>query len=274
MFGLYASDIGAVLIILAVAAFLYLFWRQAQRTFARKADQIPGKSNLEERVAQRTLELNELATHLQQVHEEEKDQLARTLHGELGSTLLAARMDIEAVIEKLRQSQPELALRLQRAHDTLQQAVAIKRELTDKLRPGLLENLGFAVAVEWEVAEAGRRAALNASVDVSRDTAGLPPEMAMSTFRAVQEAVENATRHARARNLWVEITAADSNLSVLVEDDGIGIADSALQSHLSHGLAGIRHRVRAMHGECLIRRRPEGGTVVEINLPLPAAAEK
>jgi signal transduction histidine kinase len=216
-------------------------------------------------------ELSAFASHLLHLAEEEKRRLAHRLHGDLGSTLVAVKMDVESVAEKLQQTAPELAARLGRAQETLQQAVTIKREIVDALRPSLLENLGFAAAVEWEVAETGRRAGINASATVAGETAAMPERTALWLFRALQETLNNVERHAQARNLWVEVAVADDNVSVLVEDDGVGFADSALHGHLGHGIAGIRQRARALHGECAIRRRPQGGALVELNIPLPGA---
>ena len=59
------------------------------------------------------------------------------------------------------------------------------------------------------------------------------------------------------------------NVTLLIEDDGIGIPDKAPNDRLSHGIAGMRQRVKALHGEFSIGRRPEGGTLIEVNIPLP-----
>jgi signal transduction histidine kinase len=214
-------------------------------------------------------ELSAFASYLLERSEEERRQLAHRLHGDLGSTLVAVKMDVESVAEKLQQTAPELAARLARAQATLQQAVTIKREIVDSLRPSLLENLGFAAAVEWEVAETGRRAGISASTMLTGETAAMPQLVALSLFRALQEILKNVERHAQARHLWVEIAVADGNVSMLVEDDGVGIADGALHGQLGHGIASIRLRARALHGECAIRPRQEGGVLVELNVPLP-----
>jgi signal transduction histidine kinase len=135
----------------------------------------------------------------------------------------------------------------------------------------LVENLGLAAAVEWEVAETGRRAGINATASITGETAALPELVALSLLRALQEALNNIERHAQARNLWVEIAVANGNVSMLVEDDGVGFADGALHGHLGHGIAIIRQRARALRGECAIRPRPEGGVLVELNIPLSGA---
>ncbi len=69
-------------------------------------------------------------------------------------------------------------------------------------------------------------------------------------------------RQRRARRI------ADDNVTLLIEDDGIGIPEDAQNNLLSHGIAGMRQRVRALHGEFSIGRRPEGGTMIEVNIPL------
>jgi signal transduction histidine kinase len=266
-------ELGALLVVATAAALACLLWWVASRA---KPLGVPGETpapagSVEPLVASRTRELSALTAYLQQRAEDEKAQLARRLHGELGSTLIAAKMDIERVAERL-QGQPELAARLARAQGALEQAVAIKREMIDALRPSLLDNLGFASAVQWEAGDIARRAQLGVTVEIAEETAALPQPAAMSLFRIVQAALANVAQHAQAKNVSVEVSVADANLSILVEDDGIGITDGALHSDLSHGLAAIRQRTQALGGECTIRRGAHGGTLIEINVPFAEAA--
>jgi signal transduction histidine kinase len=263
----------SVLLVAAAAGLLWWAARRDAKTPAglEQAASAPA-AGIETQVAERTRELGELAAYLQQASEDERAGLAHRLHGELGSTLIAAKMDIESVAERVQAAQPELAARLARAQGALEQAVAIKREMTDALRPSMLDNLGFAPAVRWEAAEVARRAQFAASVEIAEETAALPQPVAMSLFRIVQAALANVAQHARAKNVSLEVSVADANLSMLIEDDGVGIADGALHSHLSHGLAGIRQRTRVLRGECTIRRGAGGGTLIEINIPFTEAA--
>jgi signal transduction histidine kinase len=275
MFNPGTFDTGNLLLLLATAGLLsivYLLVRHALvGTGAAPGVAAPAGPDTVDPRAKSYDELSAFASYLLDRGEDEKRRLARALHGDLGSTLVAVKMDIESVAEKLRESAPDLAARLARAQETLQQAVTIKRELVDALRPSLLENLGFAAALEWEVAETGRRAGINAYATVASETAALPEAIALSLFRALQEIFNNAERHAQACNLWVDVTIADGNVSVLVEDDGVGFADVTLHGNPGHGLATIRQRARALNGECAFRRRPQGGTLVELNIPLPGS---
>jgi signal transduction histidine kinase len=75
-------------------------------------------------------------------------------------------------------------------------------------------------------------------------------------------------KYARAKHVHVELSASDDNVTLLIEDDGVGIPEDAQKNRLSHGITGMRQRVRALHGEFSIGRRPEGGTLIEVNIPL------
>src|SRR4030095_4884955 len=97
----------------------------------------------------------------------------------------------------------------------------------------------------------------------------IDPALAIALYRIVQEALTNIVKYARAKNVTGDLTVTDGGGTVLIEDDGIGIPDDAQSNRLSHGIAGMRQRVKAMHGEFSIGRRPEGGTMIEVNIPTP-----
>jgi signal transduction histidine kinase len=226
-------------------------------------------ADCEPQIAERTRELSDFAQYLQQVREREKRKFARNLHDELGSLLISAKMDIENVSSLLvREARPELVARLQRAQEVLEQAVITKRRIVEEMHPTLLDNLGLAAAVEWEVSETCSRAGLKFAVEFPEDI-DLPGDVSIALFRIVQEALANTVRHAAAANVTVAIAIGDSNISLLVEDDGVGIADSVHTDGGVHGIAEMRQRVRSLGGELAIRKRPglQTGTIVEVNIP-------
>jgi len=95
--------------------------------------------------------------------------------------------------------------------------------------------------------------------------------VAIGVYRIVQEALTNIVKYAHAKSVSVDLGMADDLLTLLVEDDGVGIADGAQNNLLSHGISGMRQRVRALHGEFSIGRRPDGGTIIELSIPLDRA---
>ena len=249
--------------------------RDVQQRDARRRGVQEEKRRLETVVEQRTAELSELSNHLQRVREEEKAKLARDIHDELGGLLVSAKMDVAWVEKRVHDRDAEAATKLERALQALDDGVEIKRRIIEDLRPTLLDNLGLAAALEWQVHEICDRAGLECEIATPADDSAIPPATAIALYRIVQEALTNIVKYAHAKQVTVFLGLTADTLALLIEDDGVGIPDQAQHNRLSHGIAGMRQRVRALQGEFAIARRREGGTTVEINLPLggvPATA--
>jgi len=230
------------------------------------------RQRLEAIIEERTAALSELSNHLQVVREEEKSKLARDIHDELGGILVSAKMDVAWVEKRLRERDPEAAAKLDRTLQTLDDGVETKRRIIEELRPTLLDNLGLPAALDWQVHEICDRAGLQCTLEMPPEDAVIDPQLGITLYRIVQEALTNIVKYARAKNVNVDLELADGDVTLLIEDDGIGIPDDAQGNRLSHGIAGMRQRVRALHGEFSIGRRPEGGTRIEVNVPLPPAS--
>jgi signal transduction histidine kinase len=213
-------------------------------------------------------ELAALSRHLIARGESEKAALARRLHDELGACLTVVSLDISVVAEKLKDSEPELAARLQRALARVKEAVAVKRGIVEELRPGMLDTLGLSVCLAEHALEFRRRTGLEVETDIAEDVVGSGHDAAIGIFRIAQEALVNAERHARASRIRLSLQSKDGGACLLVEDDGAGIAPLAMQAKDGHGLALMREHA-ALHGGSLrVRRREEGGTAVEAWFPL------
>jgi signal transduction histidine kinase len=96
--------------------------------------------------------------------------------------------------------------------------------------------------------------------------------VSIALYRILQEALTNIVKYAKASNVNVDLGVTSDTVTLLIEDDGIGIPDDAQNNLLSHGISGMRQRVRALHGDFAIARRPEGGTMIEVNVPLGSEA--
>jgi signal transduction histidine kinase len=243
-----------------------------QREQRRRSAQ-DDKQRLEAIIEERTAALSELSNHLQVVREEEKSKLARDIHDELGGILVSAKMDVAWVEKRLRERDPEAAAKLDRTLQTLDDGVETKRRIIEELRPTLLDNLGLPAALDWQVHEICDRSGLQCSIEMPPEDATIDPALAIALYRIVQEALTNIVKYARAENVTVDLSLTADDVILLIEDDGVGIPDDAQNNRLSHGIAGMRPRVRAMHGEFSIGRRPEGGTIIEVNIPIPRQQE-
>jgi signal transduction histidine kinase len=266
-----AAALGATLLAMAVIAIFYRrmgrYLREQQRA-ALELRQTNESLNL--LVAERTAELTHLSQHLISVAEEEKAAFARELHDALGSNLTAVDIDVKWVEKKLREREPELSERLRRALGVLEQSVEIKRNVIEALRPSLLDMLGLATALESLCDEFARKSGIDCIPDLDQELPDLPPDVSIALYRVVQEALANAQKYARASVVRVALHREAEHLHLTIEDDGIGIPDDALTRPASHGLVGMRERLRVIGGTFTIRRGVHGrGTVIDAVAPRP-----
>jgi signal transduction histidine kinase len=258
-------------------ALLLVVWallrREIQLREEKRRQLVIEQQRLEAEVERRTGELSELSNHLQMVREEEKTRLARDIHDELGGILVSAKMDVSWAEERLRKIDSDAAGKLRRALESLDSGVAMKRRIIEELRPTLLDNLGLGAAIEWQAHQVCDRAGIELTLNVPSEAPPLPPNTAIALFRIVQEALTNVLKYANAKKVEIELVQTRDAVSLLLADDGIGIPEGAQNNRLSHGIAGMRHRVRALHGEFSIHGTPGRGTMIEVTIPLPSEGE-
>ena len=231
------------------------------------------RKRLERDVSIRTAELSELSNYLQTVREEEKSRLARDIHDELGGILVGAKMDVSWVADRFKDREPDVAAKLKRALLMLDEGVEMKRRIIEELRPTLLDNLGLASAIDWQVRQVCDRAGLQCTLNLEESDLELPPNVSIAIYRIVQEALTNIVKYAKARHVDVELVQNATEVAVVIQDDGVGLPPGADTNALSHGISGMRQRVRALGGDFHIRGKPRAGTTLEVNIPLtPASA--
>jgi signal transduction histidine kinase len=252
-------------------AALLAFWLYLRQTTALKAagerQQLALQQErdlLERQVRDRTATLAELATHLQEVREEERGHLARELHDELGALLTAAKLDVARLKSRLGSDQPEVAQRLQHLTETLNSGIALKRRIIEDLRPSSLSNLGLTPSLEILAREFSERTGVEVSTHL--EAAQLDEAAQLTVYRLVQESLTNMAKYAQARHADVTLQAYDNHIEVAVRDDGQGF-DPAQVRPSTHGLAGMRHRVEAAGGRLTVSTRPGGGTRIAAVLP-------
>ena len=225
-------------------------------------------TELELLVKRRTEELSQLSTHLQSLAEQERSALSRELHDELGGLLVAARMDVSWLEDRVASSDPEVQAHFKRVHEALLSGVDVKRRVVENLRPTLLDNLGLFPALRWQVADTCRRAGLRCTERYPPEELSLTPEASIAIFRIVQEALTNILKHAQARNVEISIESRHQSLTVRIRDDGVGLPLEGRQALRSHGLAAMRHRAMGLGGQWHVFRATGGGTEIEVRLPL------
>jgi len=261
----------------------------------RAADALQrAKDQLEEHVGERTLALatalkqvRELAAWSETVREEERTRIAREVHDELGSLLVALKMDVNWMDKRLAEQtqrsadaaedmRTRMRCKCQNMSRLIENAVDnVGRIITD-LRPSILDHQGLWAALEWQAQEFVQSAelALDWCMDMDPDDDWPePPEpLAMAVFRIFQEMLSNVGRHARAQHLRVAIQVADGELSLTVQDDGVGAPALAFEAADAYGVMGMRERARHFGGRIDISSAPGEGTRMCLTLALPDEA--
>ncbi|MDP1656602.1 MAG: PAS domain-containing sensor histidine kinase [Hylemonella sp.] len=255
--------------------------QQANAELARANDE------LETRVAARTHELSvalgqlrELAAYSEKVREDERTRIAREVHDELGSLLVALKMDVNWMDKRLGEQQQRapdeaeamrtrLRCKCQNMSRLIETAVDnVGRIITD-LRPSILDHQGLWAALEWQAQEFAQSAELALDWDM-QGTEGvvLPEAMAMAVFRIFQEMLSNVGRHARASALAVRIRIEAAVLTISVQDNGCGAAAQAFEAQTAYGVLGMRERARHFGGQLDISSQIGRGTLFCLRVPL------
>jgi PAS domain S-box-containing protein len=254
------------------------------------------KSELEQRVAERTQaletalqQLRELAAWSDAVREEERTRIAREVHDELGSLLVALKMDVGWLDKRLSEQEQRAAVHTQTVQETMHgkmrekcqnmsrlienAVVNVGRIITD-LRPSILDHQGLWGALEWQAQEFVQSAEqeLKWCMEVDEQRV-LPEPMAMAVFRIFQEMLSNVGRHARARTVDVDMVEREGWLHLSVEDDGCGAEAHVFESAQAYGIMGMRERARHFGGVIDIDSQPGRGTRMRLSMPLPRDRE-
>ena len=246
------------------------------------------KTELEQRVAERTQaletalqQLRELAAWSEAVREEERTRIAREVHDELGSLLVALKMDVGWLDKRLSEQEQRAAVEAQAMREKMRgkcqnmsrlienAVVNVGRIITD-LRPSILDHQGLWDALAWQAQEFVQSAEqeLKWCMDLNVQRV-LPEPMAMAVFRIFQEMLSNVGRHARARMVDVDIVEREGWLHLSVEDDGCGAEAQVFESAQAYGIMGMRERARHFGGVIDVDSQPGRGTRMRLSMPLP-----
>jgi PAS domain S-box-containing protein len=263
----------------AVVSFVDIGERKRAEMLLRQAN-----DELEARVAARTRQLSdalarlrERANHAEAVRELERTRIAREIHDELGSQLVALKMDTDWLARRLPDA-PALQAKSQGMGRQIDTAVLNLGRIITDLRPSILDHQGLWAALEWQAQEFIEASELQADLQVHVAAGVAPPEggLAIAVFRMFQEILSNVARHARAQRLWIRITVDDPPQPTLymdVRDDGIGATAQQLGAPRSYGVQGMHERAAHFGGRVSIDSVPGQGTRVRLVMPLAEVAE-
>lgn len=213
-------------------------------------------------------ELKELSKRLVEAEERERRAISRELHDEVGQSLGALILEVEHLAEMSTESTAHTK-GLQNIRLLAENCVNEVRNVTLLLRPSMLDDLGLVAALEWQAREVSRRTGMVVDTVDENVSDKLPDEHRTCVYRIVQEALNNCSKHAYAKNVRVVVHQEPNQLRVSIEDDGKGFDPSRLRGL---GLVGMNERVSQLGGVLKVDSDPARGTRLRVELPLPAAS--
>jgi signal transduction histidine kinase len=226
-------------------------------------------ADLYRRIEARTEELEWLASRMVQQHEEERRRLSRELHDETAQVFSAVKLQLALLREKV---EHDSADRLDRVLGLVDAGIKSIRDVTNDLRPSLLDDLGLVPALRALVDDFSERSGLLARMTPAA-VAGLSDDAELALFRALQEGLSNVARHAAASSVVVSLAVADDTVVLRVRDDGRGPPHHDWQ-HLERkghmGLAGMRERITSLGGYVSIDDAQGQGFELVVGLPVPS----
>lgn len=213
-------------------------------------------------------ELKKLSARLVEAQEQERRAIARELHDEVGQSLNALLVDLGNLAAVTSSDNGEAHRLLGTARSLAEESVKALRSMALLLRPSMLDDFGLVPALHWQAREVSRRTGMRVDLQAEEVSEELPEEHKTCVYRVVQEALQNAARHAEARSVCIAVSQDADRILLTIRDDGRGF-DVARTRGL--GLLGMEERVKHLDGVFQVLSSPGRGTELFIELPLAAA---
>lgn len=266
-------------------AFRPLFTLQATLDRVRRGDfsarvpRVEGDPDIARVIETANLMMDRLAEHRQAVseqiiraQEEERKRIARELHDETSQSLTSIVFSLEAVEQLFTEAMDEqLRSRLRHTKEIAQRTLDETRRLMFDLRPSVLDDLGLVPALRWFINQRVLPAGLAVEFAADGLTGRLSDELETAMFRIMQEAITNAVKHSKAKNIKVEVKHESDLLVGTITDDGRGFhpvhVAGKRQKDRGLGLFGMQERAVLVGGTVQILSAPGRGTTVRVAVP-------
>jgi len=230
---------------------------------------ITEKRKAAEAISRSSEELRQLASHLQNIREEERATIAREIHDELGQQLTGLKMDLAWMAKKWdKPTDDPLSLKISGALGLLDNTIKTVRRIATELRPSILDDLGLIAAIEWQSQEFQQRSGITVAFQTSIGEFNFEPAMAIGLFRICQESLTNVARHSQASNVWIDLDYTDESLLLSIKDDGKGLGEKNAGEKKTLGLLGMKERAIMMGGRLAINNHPGKGLVLQVQIPI------
>ncbi len=247
--------------------------RELLRSVADRSALAIDRARMTDALREREARIAELSAHLMSAQEEERKRISRELHDETGQALMVIRLYLGML---------EAAVSARSARGKIRETLEVVDRTIDGLRrtiarlsPLVLQELGLIAAIRKEAKDLAKATGVKARVAVSDSVGRLAPTTETAVYRVVQEALHNVAKHAQAQAVNIQMFRENTNLRLVVEDDGVGMSKRPGTPGRSFGLAGMRERISMLGGTVRIISGKGRGTRLEVSVPVgePVAEE-
>jgi signal transduction histidine kinase len=223
------------------------------------------RRNQERHLAESEVRLRTLSTQLITAQEDERRRLSRDLHDELGQVVTAVTLDLQRAAQATDSAKKDGLI-----HMALLGSKCLLdkiHEISLRIRPTLLDDLGLKDAVQSLLSDYERRTGIVSRAELQFDHSEVPAAVSENVFRILQEALTNVAKHAQAKEVSVSLRVCDGRAALTVRDSGVGFAPQQVNGK-GLGLLGMRERAELLHGEFHLQAEAGKGTQVQVSIPL------
>jgi signal transduction histidine kinase len=199
--------------------------------------------------------------------ENERHKIADQLHDETSAMLSLASLNISSALEK-GTGHIQSGEQIQKAHEIVMSVSSSIRDISHRLTPLLIEKYGFRKAIEdlQQTIQLSQKLKLETVIIGFENDSKYPVLLLNNLYRIVQELLHNILKHAHAGNAMIELVEHEHYITLMAEDDGVGIGDYQLSK--GKGLSAIQSKIAYLNGKMEIIKKNEGGTLIVIEIPL------
>jgi signal transduction histidine kinase len=218
--------------------------------------------------------LRNLSSQILHVQEEERRNISRELHDQVGQHLTAISVMLAAMRNNGAAKSEELAGKIAGTQRLLQITMETVHDFARELRPAILDELGLLPALRSSLNGFARRTGLRVRLHGSTSAEKLSSEQKTVLFRIAQESLTNVAKHARASRVEIVLRKVEGGLCMEIADNGKSFRDDprkSIRRKQRLGLLGMQERVRLVNGRFNIKPDPSKGTTVQVIVPFKSA---
>ena len=225
----------------------------------------------EELLKQNQQDLSRLAGRIISTQEEELQRLSREIHDDLTQRLASLALDSALIEKQINPMQSRVVEDLKSLRNNLSEVADEVHEISRRLHPSILDDLGLAQAVQAESAAFKSKTEIDLSITIEGLPDSVPPQAALCLYRVIQEGLQNVTKHSGAKVASITLQGLSNGIQLLIEDEGIGFDPQEVRKKAGIGLSSMRERVRLLNGTISFAPKQGQGTRIEVFIPTKEA---